>query len=199
MTLYECKQPNNKNVKIMIDTFIEKYPLNNNSGIISIPEHISSKLPQEILELFSYGSGSYMSEFLWIVNPLEYSEILHGVYIPFYSDCYVFGRSAFGDLFAWEHDCVKFINVRHSYAEVIGRNLTIFFNNILTDWEYTKKKLKATEYADIKNSIGTIGSDECYGYFPLIAAGGNESITSIKKVKLHEHLSMIAQTIGKIS
>ena len=39
---------------------------------------------------------------------------------------------------------------------------------------------------------------ECFGYVPLLAMGGKESVNSIKKVKMREHISLIINLVGGI-
>lgn len=45
---------------------------------------------------------------------------------------------------------------------------------------------------------GHLEYDECFGYVPLLALGGKESVDNLKKVKIHEHIVLITEIAGKI-
>lgn len=177
-----CKKPEKTNP--LPDKILEKY---------------ADKVPPEIIELWQHGGvGSYMNDFFWVVNPDDFHLIIDELYIPFKQPCVAIARDAFGDLFLWEKDRVKFVNVRHTYSEVVGRDPQIFFNNIAVNWEHLSRRLKATNFIEASEKLGPLTYDECYGYVPLLSAGGAEKIENLKKVKIKEHLPIIAQFSGKI-
>jgi hypothetical protein len=176
-----------------------KDPLKSEPLSDDVLSRYADKVPPEIMELWQYGGvGSYMNGFFWVVNPDHFEAIVDEIYIPFKQPCIVVARDAFGDLFVWEKDRVKFINIRHAYTEVIGRDLQIFFNNIAVGWDHFSGRLKAKSFSEAAQKLGPLEYDECYGYVPILAAGGGETIESLKRVKLKEHLSMIAQFGRKI-
>lgn len=159
-----------------------------------ILEKYRGLVPVEIIELWQYGGvGSYMNDFFWVINPDEYLFVTDQLYKPFLLPCVVFARDAFGDLFVWEKDCVKFVNVRHGYSQVIGRDLKIFFNSIATDWDFFCDRLKAKDFSSVKARLHGLSYDECYGYVPALVAGGSDKPENVQKVKLREYLEIIAQ------
>ena len=44
---------------------------------------------------------------------------------------------------------------------------------------------------------GMLEYDECFGYVPLLL-GGKETVNNLKKVKIREHLSIIAEMSGGV-
>ena len=172
------------------------------SGSYGMPEEIMRKyahaLPEEIVELWRTGGRrTYVDDFFWVVNPDDYKDSLDTIYAES-GDSIVVARDAFGDLFIWEGGSLQFVNIRHGYAEVVGMDMKVFFNKLATHWESFSKKLKADQYPEAREKLGRLHPDECYGYVPILAAGGPEKIENLRKVKVKEHLSIIAQTTGQI-
>ena len=185
---------------VILQDFYSLYGKNvENQLDINILNKYQTIVPNEILELWIEGGiGSYMNDFFWVVNPEEYNFLIDEIYTPFAPPCIVFARNAFGDLFTWEKDCIKFINIRHGYSEVIGRKPKVFFNNILTDSEYFFERIKGNNFYKVKEKLGHLEDDECYGYTPLLGVGGDEKVKNLQKVKIKEYISLIAELTGKI-
>jgi hypothetical protein len=155
-------------------------------------------LPDDLVTLISQGEGSYMDGYLWIIDPLDYQDILEEVYKPVEGPCTCIARDAFGGLYVWEGESIVYIDVRHGNAKVIGRKISVFFNKIITDWEYLSGELQLENFYPAKEALGDLSVDECYGYAPLPGLGGSEKVEDLQKVKIKEHLSIIAQAVGKI-
>ena len=156
-------------------------------------------VPPEIVELWEGGLGSYLNGFFWVVSPTTYQPALEAVYEPFLQPCTVFARTAFGDLFAWEKDCVKYVNVRHGKGSVQGLNLQVFFNRIVPNKSYFPKKINAPDFEAALQKFGPLQASQSYGYQPLLVAGGKDSIDSLQIVSTLEYLDLIAQMGGRIT
>ncbi|MDR6569942.1 DUF1851 domain-containing protein [Chitinophaga ginsengisegetis] len=159
---------------------------------------LKGTLPDDVLSLLARGKGSYMNGYFWIVNPIEYQDILEEVYKPVERPSTCFARDAFGGLYVWEGESIVYIDVRLGASMVLGRKTSVFFNRIITDWEYLSEQLHLENFYPVKEILGDLSSDECYGYVPLLALGGNENVENLQRVKIKEHLVIIAQTAGKI-
>jgi hypothetical protein len=68
----------------------------------------------------------------------------------------------------------------------------------LADEGFLRDNLNDTNYPAAKEKLGELEYDECYGYVPLLELGGAEKIDNLQRVKIKEHISLIAQTVGKI-
>ena len=162
-------------------------------------DQLGKLMPEELVSLLAEGEGSYMDGYLWIVDPAGYQETLREIYTPVEEPCTCFARDAFAGLFVWEDSGIVYINVRHGHAKVVGRKVSVFFNKIITDWEYISGQLQLENFRPAKALLGELAADECYGYVPLPGLGGAEKVENLQKVKVKEHLSIIAQALGKIS
>ncbi len=74
-----------------------------------------------------------------------------------------------------------------------------FFNMDLTDKSFLRDNLNDNNYLIARKRLGELEYDECYGYVPLLGLGGRKKWKIFQKVKnKKEHISLIAQTMGKI-
>lgn len=185
----------------MFDKFIAQYGGISNQKLIPPEdlEKVKNELPEELFTLISNGEGTYMDGFFWIVNPITYQSILQEIYKPVALPSVCFARDVFAGLYLWEDNSVIYVNVRYGISKVIGRKLNILFNNIMTDWEYFSEELGLANYFPAKEKLGELAVNECYGYVPLLSLGGTEKVENLAKVKLREHLTLIAQTSAKIT
>jgi hypothetical protein len=49
-----------------------------------------------------------------------------------------------------------------------------------------------------RKKLGPIEYDECYGFEPAIALGGPGTLSTLRRVKLREHLSLLAQLVDEL-
>ncbi|MDR6546470.1 hypothetical protein J2810_002529 [Chryseobacterium rhizosphaerae] len=184
----------------MFEKFIEEYGNIEHKVELSKDhlEQVKGFLPEELFSFIANGTGSYMDGFFWVVDPIEFDSILKEIYVPVHEPSICFARDAFGGLYSYEGESVIYINIRHSVSKVIGRKVNVLFNSIMTDWEYFSEELLLDNYEPAKERLGKVEADECYGYVPLLGLGGPEKVENLQKVKLREHISIVAQALGKI-
>ncbi len=158
---------------------------------IDFPDEISFLLKE-------YSENFFLDGFLSLVSPVEYKEILDDIYIPFAEPSGCFAKDALGNLYVWENNSIKLINIRHGVSEIIGRKPSVFFNLKMTDKDFLVKRLCIDTFYEAREKLGPLAYDECYGYVPILAVGGAESVENMQKVKIKEHIAIISQLAGKI-
>src|SRR5687768_12245496 len=111
----------------MFETFLTEYgPLQ--QATMFDPNSLNQLkgvLPDDVLSLLAQGKGSYMNGYFWIVDPLDYQDILEEVYKPVERPSTCFARDAFGGLYVWEGESIVYINVRYGTSKVIGRKVSV--------------------------------------------------------------------------
>ncbi len=184
----------------MLEKFIAKSnPIKVKVIDSSILDSYAHKLPAEIIYLLrTYGISNFLDGFFWIINPEEYQDVLDEIYVPLKNPDVCFARDAFGGLYVWDDDSIIYVDIRFNYSKVIGRNPSIFFNSKMTDWTYLSNEVKEKNFEEARQKLGALADDECYGYVPLLALGGSEKVENLRKVKIKEQVSIVAQTVGKI-
>jgi len=179
----------------------------------SVLKKYEGKVPNQLvgywrkMGLCGFNEGSF-----WFTNPDDYTELLEillegkTAFRP--KECLVFARSAFGHLHIW---CERIGTLVISVPElelyfappgplmkegkrelVIGAHLLVLkpYNHSSIDVmdEREESLLKPAQ-----STLGALAADECYGFFPALPFGGRKRLENLQKVKLHEHLIMVAQ------
>ncbi|MDN5288344.1 MAG: hypothetical protein JWR38_4618 [Mucilaginibacter sp.] len=68
----------------------------------------------------------------------------------------------------------------------------------INEESFLNKNLDWQPYPKAVEKLGVPTYDECFGYEPILAAGGSEKLENLKIVKLIEHIDIITQVAGKI-
>ncbi|WKX76205.1 T6SS immunity protein Tdi1 domain-containing protein [Zobellia laminariae] len=184
----------------MSDKFFKKYS-EYNIQILPSKELLNSysiSLPDKFLQLWKdYGSGTFLDGYLKLVNPNDFKDLLHNVYVNKYDNPLVLFATAMSDLIIWENNYLVLLDFRHGFSKVLESGFEYFMDD-LTDNEFLEEDLKWNPFEEAKMRLGELDYDECYGYVPILAAGGGEKAENLQKVKIKEHLTIIAQLAGKI-
>jgi len=141
-----------------------------------------------------------MDGYLKLINPSNYQDSLNQAYDNSNNTEIVFGITAFGDYLVWVGDAIRLIKFRYGTYNIIENDddMTWFFDMDLADDGYVKSNLFAENYSEARKLLGDLEYDECYGYVPILAAGGAEKVENLQKVKIREHIAIISQLAGKI-
>lgn len=152
--------------------------------------------PKFLLNIWrNYGVSSHKDGFFWLVNPDDYIEVINQ-FIPNRRDLYVVVRTAFGGLIYYDHKAKEAYNyLCPIYRQVtsLTSNLAVVMNGWLTTEEICVNLMFYSVYAMARQILPRPESDECYGFVPAIALGGDFSPNNVKTLKMKEHLSFLSQ------
>ena len=162
--------------------------------------HYRDLIPSEVINVWEqYGFGTFRDGYLKIVNPNEYADVLAGTYELTSTSApappVVLFATAMGDLLIWEDGFLTRVDYRHGQTQIVADNFKLFFQD-LTDEEYLNDMLGWEPYLAARERLGEPAFDECFGYVPLLALGGPETVEHLEKVKLREHIALIGQFTG---
>lgn len=167
-----------------------------------VPEEIineyKDKIPTEMMDIWKkYGFGYFYDGYLKVINPKDYQKLVQESYflgdvaIPIFA-------TGFGDLITWEkNNFLGIVKYRYSDNDVISAGMDYYFED-LYDGDFDKEFFDMRKYKAAVKKYGSLEYDECFGYVPLLALGGKESVNNVKKVKIREHIALIASFIGEI-
>jgi len=189
--------------KIMFTEFFKKYP---GYHVIEKPspqiiDEYEDILPAELMEFWQeYGFGIYMDGYLKIVNPNDYQPVLNEGYNTENDKEIVFAVTGLGDFLVWVGDAIRLVDFRHGNYSIIesGDDMSWFFDMDLAENEFMEDEFKNENYLPAKQKLGELPFDECFGYVPILGAGGPEKVDNLQKVKIREHIAIIAQMMGKL-
>jgi hypothetical protein len=109
--------------------------------------------------------------------------------------------TAFGDIFVWVYDTclnesyVAYINIRKGTWKIGASNVKILFNvRILSNT--CIKMFDLEMFPALVSKLGRLEEDECYGYVPALALGGDNDIDKVERVKFVPYIDLICQSLG---
>lgn len=155
-------------------------------------------LPNELMEIWKkYGLANLLDGYLKVINPEEYQELLDETYfrgklsIPILT-------TAFGDIITLEEgQYIGLVKYKNGNFAILAKSFKRFIQNLADDY-FLEKYFQISQYAEAVTKMGNLEHDECFGYVPLLGLGGSEKVDNLSKVKIREHIELIAQMVGKI-
>lgn len=177
----------------MITDFIKK-----NDVSEELFKKYEDKLPSEMLAFWKeFGFGTFYGGYLKSINPDDYKELLERSYFQGDVSIPIFA-TAFGDLITWEENrFIGIVKYRYGDNDIIEDGFDYFFGD-LTDGELDDEYFSIKQYKAAIKKLGDLEYDECFGYVPLLALGGKESVKNLKKVKIREHIALIYEMAGEV-
>ncbi|WP_111289786.1 T6SS immunity protein Tdi1 domain-containing protein [Bacillus safensis] len=156
------------------------------------------KIPEELIATWKkFGFGSFVNDFLKVINPDDYLDILERSYVRYEQAIPIF-TTAVGDIIVWEKDkYLNLLNFRKGYVHVVSSGFEFFFDD-LKDNEFLNDELMWQPYPEAISKYSAPGYDECFGYTPLLSLGGAEKAENLKKFKLKEHILIITEFMGPV-
>lgn len=196
------------------DAFLSLLPADANVRRLSAPELDALRtpfMPEALLKLYAdVGVGSFGGGVMWITAPQELQAMLD-VWLPSSPRRIPFARSAFGDVFYFrdlrEEARAKGLTgevpgelfdvsvVRPDFFEVtvVAFSIEELFEEVLGFADNIEGVLRRDLVDAASEIYGPLEADEQFGFVPALALGGSEDITSVQKVKMLVHTSILRQ------
>ena len=160
-----------------------------------VVQRYRGRLPDELLaEWQATGWCSYADGFLWLVDPAVYDDLLPD-WLNDAASATVFLRTALGGLVYWDGTEAIFLDVTRADTTPVFDEMDFVFNGVLCRKQFLDAVMDLDYYKSEKKRLGRVAVDECYGFFPPRSMGANGP-EDLKKVKLREHLAILAQVKG---
>ena len=160
--------------------------------------------PKELITLWQeVGFGTFYNGLFRLLPPEEFI---------FWNDAYIgesgqikpqipFMITVFGDIFVWVYDTclnesyVAYINIRRGTWKIGASNIKILINvRILSNT--CIKMFDLEMFPALVSKLGRLAEDECYGYVPALALGGDNDIDKVERVKYVPYIDLICQSLG---
>ena len=159
-------------------------------------ESYAARIPAQVLDHWrKSGVCSFGDRLLWFTDPQQLDDVLEDWLKVFELDSgAVFLRTAFAHLYVWSGGSVCSIDVHEGGFSKVTDDLELFFS-LLSDDDIREKILRVSLYEEVKERLGPPERDECYAFVPALALGGPGTADSVQRVKLREHLGILAQLV----
>lgn len=139
--------------------------------------------------------SGYMSGLLITTNPEDYYDVLEG-WVENPKESHVIMRTAFGSFYYLINGECYYRSVIHDLLSHMGNDFEIIAEFTLTRKNTQKDILQKGIYDKAFKRLGSPAYEEVYAFIPAIAFGGNYDDKTIQKVKLKEHLQLLAQAFS---
>jgi hypothetical protein len=177
------------------DDFVAKYGEPDDAGRLGEDDldAIAASVSPQLAGFFrAHGVGAYAGGLFRTVNPLRCGELAEAWNEPRATGS-IFVVGAFGCFIYRDGDSNHFVNVWADTRTELFADPADVFDASLCDKGFIDHLLLGPDFRRIAKRLGAPGEGECYGFFPAIALGGDGSPESARKVRLREHLAMLAQ------
>jgi hypothetical protein len=155
-------------------------------------------LPESLIaEWEEAGWCAYGEGLVWIVNPDELKAAVKE-WLGASNKALPFARSAFGHLFLWDEKGAHMLDPHYGTIAKLIDDIPLVLNYTFCSKQYLDKVLDQKLFRKSLKKLGALDFDECYGFEPAIALGGPGTLDTIRKVKLREHLSILAQLVEEV-
>jgi len=173
----------------MLDNFYAVYTPDENRFRVgdSVLDKYAKLVPKELMYLWKKdGFGLYNKGLFQTIDPEDYRFVLE-LWLGKKMDNYTpFAQTAFGELFYYrklsdsEGD-ICLVDIQYRKIEVITWEMDDFLNNFLTNSDDQREWLRSDLCNDAIEVIGVLGKNEIYTAAPILALGGDFSLSSLSR------------------
>jgi len=156
------------------------------------------KLPEPLIaDWEESGWCAYGKGLIWLVDPDDFKPAVRE-WLGSATKGTVFARSAFGHLLVWNSEGAHLLDPHYGTIAKLIDDVGLVFNYSLCSARYLNNVLEQKLFDKALKKLGPLAHDECYGFEPALALGGDGTLKTLRKVKLLEQLSLLAQLTDEL-
>lgn len=153
-------------------------------------------VPPELAVLWTdYGIGTFREGYLRVVNPDDWGQLVTDTHEGF-NPLIPIMTTAMGDIIGWDGELLLLLDYRHGLVRTLFAET--FFLEDTQSLKYMEAKLFWSPYPQAREKYGTPGPDQCFGYVPILAAGGPEKVENLQILDMHTHIEVITALAGPL-
>jgi hypothetical protein len=161
---------------------------------ISTVEKYTGILPDFIIsEWKERGFSSYLNGLLIATDPSDYYDLIDG-WVEDSDKCHVVLRTAFGSFYYLKDGEYYDQEVINKISSHLQNRFDFIIKYTLADKNNQDSLLHKGIYDKVVKRLGPPDYDEVYAFVPAISMGGDYNPDNVQKVKLKEHLALLAQS-----
>lgn len=159
-------------------------------------EAYRDRLPDEVLRIWeTQGYGTAVNGFLKVVDPDQYATRLQGC-LPSAEMIPIFA-TGMGDVIVWNGSAIRSVEFRYLTVRGLGNSFARF-GKFIRDDVLLNEFFHWEPYPAAVKQYGSLEFNQCFGYVPILALGGAESVENLEKLQIFEHIQIITQLAGVI-
>lgn len=151
----------------------------------------NTKTSTELLEQYQKSHSETSNGYWRLVDSAQLDEYRSRLTSDEAESFVPFAISVFGEILALEKDkYVNYFNTPSGTSEVIASGLKFFFED-LEEESFVKQHFRIELFHQAKEKYGLLAPHQCYGFVPLLALGGTESVSHLEICDLSVHLELL--------
>lgn len=147
-----------------------------------------------------YGEAVFKGGLFSFVNPSDYEELLKGFPKLKKQSIMPFAKTAMGNFYLIgevdNEKCIAFYNIQTEEYIYVDDEFNRFLDRFAGNTVYIEDEWYGHLELPALDKYGPVAIDECLAFMPALVLGGEEDIDSIRKVKLKEHLVLLAKAFS---
>ncbi len=159
-------------------------------------ERYAAVVPAELAVLWTdYGVGTFRDGYLRVVNPDDWMQLVTNTHQGF-NPLIPIMTTAMGDIIGWDGEMLLLLDYRHG---LVWHVLTAkHFLRLLDEPKYMEEELSWNPYPQARERYGTPDPSQCFGYVPILGAGGPEVVDNLQIVDMRTHVEQITALKGPL-
>lgn len=155
-----------------------------------------AKVPAEVAnEWRNFGFGAYGNGLIWTTPP-DQPLLDHEDWPGVEADAVEILRTAFANVCMWQGGQFLWLNVHTGKIGQLSDVAQILFDAGLCSPDFRKEVLMEPLFGKLRKRLGELSAQECYGFAPLPALGGDSSEEQAIKTPISEYIAMASQVLG---
>jgi len=159
-------------------------------------DRLADRLPCRLPDLWdSDGWCTYRDGLFTCCDP----DFLAGVaraWFPGNPEVMLFAHDTFGSIYLWDGQEIGVLDPHIGRLDPLALDIEELLDLALTRPDYIAKAMFETRVDRLRGTIGVPEWDEMYGYEPALTLGGSGALETIRRVRMVEHLVLLAQLVG---
>lgn len=147
-----------------------------------------------------YGVAIFKEGFFAFINPFDYEIELKKFPKLKNQSIMPFAKTAMGNFYLIgevdDEVCLTFYNIHTEEYKYVDYEFTLFFTTLAGGKYHRETEAYGLIELPALEKYGPVEIDECLTFVPALVLGGTEDLNTIQKVKLKEHLQLLAQAFS---
>lgn len=157
----------------------------------------SGQVPSEVVAMWRENGAGHIGAdgFFRVVDPGRAAQMLEGV-VGFPPAATVLFSTGFGDIIFYANNTYFVIKFRWGAIDITKDMDFASLVELIANPVHREPVFQWLPYPDAATVSGVPGTEQCYGFVPLLALGGPNDAAHLQLVGMYEHISLIVQTAG---
>lgn len=154
-------------------------------------EKYGHRIPKELLQIWQEkGFGTFFGGYFKVIDPSDYDAHLQECYFR-RQDAIPILANPFGDLITFEKGkYITLVSIRKGFCTIMIPCFDLFLM-LLRDETFLARFVQQALYDKLVERHGPLDFSECFASVPLLCLGGKESVDTMKKAKIREHIHIL--------